>query len=733
MTDHSFMIDAEPSVRVNASRRIYRRKDLCRLVEPQAVAVIGASSNPNSFGQRTLANLHRYSGRVYAVNPRYRGDINGVRCFPSVRDLPETPDVAVLAVGVDSVPGILEECAQHGVGGALVYASGLAESGTADGTAAQQRIAAIGRASGMRIVGPNCLGLVNTRQGAGLIFIPSFAQMKLVPGPVSIVSQSGGFGYTLMQGMERGIGIGHYLSPGNSADVDVCDFIAYLADDPEVKVIVCLFEGVQDGARFLEAAELARSCGKPLIVYKAGTGEGARKAALSHTGTLVGARDAYTAAFERAGVIALDRLDGLLETANFLARSGEPRTGKGVGVLSTSGGSAVVLADKAEEHGVPLPPLANETAEKLRAILPGFGAIANPADLTAEVLRTRETFVNCLDAFAGDLSFDAVVVPFVLAGPDTTGVRAPMVAEVARDTGVPIVGVWLSEWLSAPGSEVLAADSNASLFHSSDHCFAAISHWHRWHARRRNVGADSSPRLSDRLAMKNAQAVLNALPSEAGCLDEVRSKQILAAYGIGILKEHLASTPGEAIQVAEAIGYPVALKIVSPDIAHKTEVGGVELNLCDSTTLCAGFERLTTNVKRHKPNAHIDGVLVQQMLNGGLELVLGARIDPQFGPLVAVGFGGILVEILRDTVVRLAPVGMSEAGEMLSSLRGYPLLQGYRGQPAADVVALAQAIVRFSEFVADNAALLEEVDVNPLIVSGSRCICVDALIVRRRL
>lgn len=717
---------------MNLSRSLYRHADLRRLIEPQVVAVVGASAKAGSFGQRTLANLQRYSGRVYGVNPKHAGDLNGVPCFPSVRELPEAPDCVVLAVGGEFVPSVLEECAERGSGGAIVYASGFAEVGAPEGLATQQRIGEIGRASGMRILGPNCLGLINTRIGAGLHFVPSFPEMELIPGPVSLVSQAGGFGYGLMQGMKRGIGIGHFLSAGNSADVDICDFIAYLADDPHTKVIACLFEGVTDGSRFLEAAELARERGKPVVVYKAGTSQAARKVALSHTGTMVGAREAYSAAFERAGVIALDHMDGLLETAKFLAAAGVPRTGRGVGVLATSGGAAVSMADKAEQHGVDLPQMADSTSAKLQSIVPGFGSIANPADVTAEVLRTKETFVGCLDAFAADPSFDAVVIPFTNAGPESAGARAPMVTEAARRTGAPMVAVWLTEWLSGPGSDIFDNDPNVSLFRSSDHCFEAISHWLRWHERRKRLGERvESRRLSEPSAKERARAILRDLPPNVPSVDELRSKQILAEYGIPILKEQFAVTREEAVQTADALGYPVALKIVSPDISHKTEAGGVELELFDSASVRSGFDRMMANVKRNRPEALIEGVVVQQMASRGIEMVLGARVDPQFGPLVAVGFGGTLVEILRDTVIRLAPIDLSQAMKILASLRGYPLLQRYRGGPATDLDALAQAITRFSELVADNADLLQEVDVNPLIANGSGSICVDALIVKK--
>ena len=466
-----------------------------------------------------------------------------------------------------------------------------------------------------------------------------------------------------MQGMERGLGIGHFLSPGNSADVDICDFIAYLAEDPQVRAIACMFEGVRDGERFLQAAELARDRGKPLVVYKVGSSETARQAALSHTGTLVGSK-AVLYGRVRACRRDRDRPHGrLLDTANFLARAGAPRAGKGVGVMVTSGGAAVSMADKAEQHGVRLPVLADDTSERLHAIIPGFGSIANPADLTAEVLKTKESFVGCLEAFAQDPSFDALVVLFVLAGPESTRPRAPLLCEVARRTGLPIAGVWLTEWLSGPGSEVLDGDSHASLFRSADHCFEAIAHWMRWHERtKRRAARAPTVRLSEPAAASRARALLRERPPGAPGLDEVRSKRILSGYGLRVPEERLAATAEQAVQAAEAIGFPVALKIVSPDIAHKTEAGGVALHLADAQAVRAAFDRVMAHAGRHRPGARLDGVVVQQMVGRGVEMVLGARIDPHFGPLLLVGFGGVLVELLRDTAVRLAPVQRPKPG-----------------------------------------------------------------------
>ncbi|PHQ66450.1 MAG: CoA-binding protein, partial [Sneathiella sp.] len=592
-----------------------------------------------------------------------------------------------------------------------------------------QRIVDLGRETGVRIVGPNCVGLVNTTLGAGLNFMPGFYKTKLIDGPISIISQSGGLGYTLFQGMERGAGISKYLASGNSCDVDVCDYISYLADDPGTKVIVCLLEGVKDGARFVEAAQKAYDRGKPLLVYKMGVGELSRKTAMSHTGTMVGSREAFDAAIAKTGAVAIKRLDGLLEAANFFARAGAPRSGKGVGVMATSGGAAVVTADKAEEHGVVLPPLAKTTAEKLSKIVPGFGAVANPSDLTAEVLKTKESFIGCFDAFAEDPSFDAIIVPLVFASPESSGTRTPIMCEMARRTGLPIVGIWMNDWLEGPGSEVLDADTRACIFRSTDRCFETIALWQEWH-RRRKLPKEKKiqGRLSPTSATDNAKKIIGAMKPGEKSLDETKAKQLLAEYGIAPLKEAFAATPDDAVREARAIGFPVAVKIVSPDILHKTEVGGVRLGLPDEGALRAAVEEMISAVSAKLPDARIDGVVVQEMAPDGVELVVGATIDEQFGPLIAVGLGGTMVEILQDTAVRLAPLTPADVGEMLAGLKCYPLLTGFRGSKSVNLEAVTDLIVRFSEFVSDLPDYITEVDINPVIATTERAVCVDALI-----
>src|ERR1700726_1808832 len=422
-----------------STRSLYSAADLERLINPKVVAVVGASETRGSFGERTLSNMAAFTGKVFAINPKYQ-TLLGRPCVPSLAEMPESPDCVVLCVARPMVEGMIEAAAAVKAGGVIVYASGFAETAKPDRIEAQHRLIELAHRTGARVVGPNCVGLANTRSGAGLNFMPDYADMGHRRGPIGIVSQSGALGYTVLQGMERGIGFSHYLAAGNSCDVDVCDFVSYLAEDDDTKSIICLLEGVKDGDRFFGAARKARDAGKALVVYKTGNSETSSKAAMSHTGTMVGSVVAYKTAFEDTGAIALDNLEAVLETASFFAKTTAPRGGRGVGILSTSGGAAVICADKAEAHGVPLPPLEVKTASALHEVVPDFGSVANPSDLTAEVLKTSETFGFCLDAFMNDSGFSALVIAMIFAHASSSGARAPTIAETAARTDRPLAG-----------------------------------------------------------------------------------------------------------------------------------------------------------------------------------------------------------------------------------------------------------------------------------------------------
>ncbi len=709
-----------------AGRKVYRAAELRRLVDPRSIAVVGASETPGAFGQRTLANLARFQGRVFGVNPKYR-EVGGVPCVPSLADLPEAPDCVVLCVAGALVEASLQAAIDVGAGGVIVYASGFAETGRAEAMAAQEHLAAMAQRGGVRLVGPNCVGLTNVGSGAAMNFMPDCGAMidgRL--GRVGIVSQSGALGYTVLQGMMRGVGVSHYLAAGNAADVDVADFVAGLAEDDAVGAIVCLFEGVRDGQRLLEAGRIAQAAGKPLVVYKAGNTEASGKAALSHTGTLVGSVAAYRAAFEEVGAIQTDNLEDVLELASFMAKARPPRRGRGIGIMATSGGAGVICADKAEQHGLALPPLAPQTRAALEQVVPDFGSVNNPADTTAEVLKTASTFVHCLDAFANDPGYSAVVVPLVFAHPGATGTRAPVLCEVAARSEAEIVAVWMNEWLEGPGSRVLDADPRVMLFRSPERCHRALAAWFDWHARRGEVTAPAA-RLSPAGAAVAARAVLAGAAGRA--LGEQDSKRLLAAYGIAVPAEAVVRTPDEAAVAAARIGFPVVVKVASAEILHKTEVEGIRLNLADGDAVHAAATAVLAAARRHRPQARIDGVSVQAMAPPGVELVLGLQLDRQFGPLVVVGSGGVLVELLQDVATGLAPLTPARAQAMLRGLRGHKLLAGFRGQAPRDEAAAVEAVVRFSELAADLADVIEEADVNPLIVGASGAVAADALFV----
>ena len=713
----------------SSMRPLYNAADLKRLIDPKVVAVVGASETRGSFGERTLSNMSGFSGKVFAINPKYQ-TLLGRPCVPSLAELPERPDCVVLCVARQMVESMIEAAAAAGAGGVVVYASGFAETAKPDRIEAQERLIEVAHRTGVRVVGPNCVGLANTRSGAGLNFMPDYAGMGHRRGPIGIVSQSGALGYTVLQGMERGIGFSHYLAAGNSCDVDVCDFISYLAENDDTRSIICLLEGVKDGDRFLSAARKARDAGKALIVYKTGNSETSSKAAMSHTGTMVGSVAAYQAALAEVGAIALDNLEAVLETASFFAKAGAPTRGRGVGILSTSGGAAVICADKAEAHGVPLPSLEARTASALHEVVPDFGSVANPSDLTAEVLKTSETFGFCLDAFLNDSGFSALVMPMIFAHASSSGARAPTIVEAASRTDRPLAVVWMNEWYQGPGSELLDADPKVCMFRSADRCFAALRAWFDWHEHRASHRT-SAPRRSSLSAELAARGILSSAKAGGAALSETDSKRVLDCYGIAIPREILAGDPEQAVRASREIGGPVALKIVSPDILHKTEAGGVKLGLSTPQDVSAAAADILASAKRYAPEARIDGVSVQQMVPPGIEIVLGVKNDRQFGPLVAAGLGGIMVELLGDTQVRLAPVDDQAARAMLASLRGHALLTGFRGKPGIDIDRLIDIICRLSELAHDLRDVIDQIDVNPVIASADGAIAADALIVCR--
>jgi acetyl-CoA synthetase len=702
---------------------VYRHADLVRLLNPRSVAVIGASTRAGSFGERVLTNLSRFAGRHYAVNARYER-IGELPCYPHVGALPEVPDCAVITTPREAVEAIVRDCAAAGVGGAIVFASGYAEVGKAERIAEQERLGAIARAAGMRLVGPNCIGVVNAALCAEMTFMTITPIPPPRPKAIGLISQSGALGMTLAQASIRDVPFSHVMTSGNSCDVDMADYISFLVDEPGCGAIACVFEGMADPRRLLLAAEMAWQADKPLVVFKMATGEQGAAAAMSHTGSLAGSEAAYRAAFRRTGAILVDDYESLIETAAFFAKA-PPMKARGVAVLATSGGAAIMAADRAEQYGVPLPQPDDAVRAILESHIPEFGAARNPCDVTAQVMTQPGSLQACAEALLGHDDYAALVVPAAYAI-ESVAARMPLLSELAGKYGKMTCSIWLSEWRDGPGAREAEIQPNVALFRSSKSCMAAMAAWH-WRTARRAAGPETGPRLSDAAAGAKAAALIRAAAPRP--LTEREAKAVLALYGVPVVGEALTQTAEEAASAAEALGLPVVLKAESPDLPHKTEAGVIRLNLRTADEVRAAFGEIMARAEATVPRPHVNGILVQPMVQPGIEMVVGARVDPLFGPLVVVGLGGILVELLKDTALAQAPVCLSQAHALLDGLKGGRLLDGFRNLPSVDRGRLAEIICRVSECAADQAGIVAELDVNPLICTGARIVAVDALIV----
>ncbi|UPK29956.1 acetate--CoA ligase family protein [Bradyrhizobium sp. 195] len=718
-------VDQAPASRLPS--QLYRHPDLRRLLAPGSIAVYGATTRPGSFGERTVRNLLSFNGEVFPVNQKYE-EVLGRKCYPSLKALPKSPDCVVIVAGRESVESMVEDAIEAKAGGILIYASGYSETGKADRIAQQDKLAKLARLSGIPIIGPNCIGIYNLTLGMATTFNPTdLPKREEKAAGIGLITQSGALGISLLQGVKTGFSFSHVLTSGNSCDVDAADYIAYLAEDPDCKVIACLFEGMSDPRRIFDAASVAWDHGKPVVMYKIATGEEGAHAAVSHTGSLAGSNAAYMAMFERAGIVVVHDFEALIETAALFAKAGRMR-GAGVAVVSSSGGASIICADKAEKFDVPLPQPNAETTAILKMHIPEFGSARNPCDVTAQVLSDPKSLPACCEALITDEEFGALVLPHLVAS-ESSAERIKILAELGRKHGKLMCLAWMTAWSDGPGSLQAELEPHVALFRSVDRCFAAISAWQK---REKRLAAGQS--LRSRTAPVDAGERSRKLISKATAdvLTERESKELLQAYGIRVTQERLASSAADAEVIATELGFPVAMKLESPDVPHKTQAGVIRLNIRDREQARVAFDSIMVNAARVEPAPRINGVLVQQMIPPGAEMMIGVRVDPLFGPLVLVGLGGVMVELVKDTALQLAPVSRDEALNLLSSLKGQRLLDGFRGGAAVDREALADTIVRVSELAADLTDEISEIDVNPLICHGTSIIAVDALVVRRK-
>jgi acetate---CoA ligase (ADP-forming) len=713
-------------------------RSLDRMLTPRSVAVIGASPNP-SFVSSILKNLlrHGYAGSVVAVNPRHTA-ILGAPCYPSLADVPHPVDLVVIGVAHRLVPGILEQCERRGAGAVEIVSSGFAEVSDAEGERRQAELAAWAARTGIVVGGPNCLGLMNAR--IGMMALPMVVE-RLIPGRVGLVLQSGMMVPSVIAPLlARRIGLTVAVSTGNEADLEAADYIRYLVEDDATGVIGCFTEQIKTPERFVAACELAAARRKPVVMLKIGRSEAGRRAARAHTGSLVGADGVVDAVLRKLGVTRVRSVDELLEMLAVFHAPKLPR-GSRLAAVSVSGGAVGLLGDLAPDCGVSFPPLPEATLVRLRQALPEYGNVGNPLDITGQGVFEISILEGALDALAQSDVVDVVLWArsFPACLDRQTPIGQALERAVAKYPELQFLVMALSGGhcyptpnADLPMVEPILALDGVPFLQGSEYgllAAAALVRYAAFQRARAEAPAASRPRRAPAAAAERARALIEAAGGRP--LTERQAKAVLALYGIRVTRERLATTPDEAVDAAGALGYPVALKVESPDILHKTEAGGLALDVRDGAGVREAFGRVLANARRHTPGADIRGVLVQEMVPAGREVLVGMSRDPQFGPIVACGLGGVLVETLRDVQLLPPPLTEPEVRATLARLRGYPVLLGTRGAGAADLDALVDVLLRFADLVGDLGDLVREIDVNPLVVyqSGAGACAVDCVIV----
>ena len=695
-------------------------RDLTPLLSPRSVAIVGATPDARRVGGRPLSFLRKFGfpGAIYPVNPKYE-EIGGLRCYGSVEELPEPPDMAIIAVPASSVIETMRACQNVGIPSFTIYTSGFAEMG-GDGVKLEAELKVLAEAAGSLVCGPNCQGVANLHDRMVANFSSTLSRDDITAGPVGFVSQSGLFaGVVAAECHRRGLGLGYLNSTGNESIVDFADMVAHMAMDPRIKVVAGYMEGIRDGSKLREALEIARENETPVIALKVGRSEKSAQAAASHTGSMAGNYQVYKAAFRQWGIIEADDITELFDLIELFSLSLPRSKGPRVGILTNSGGIGVYCADKVDELGLELPTLDLKTTERIREKLPSFGSAQNPVDFTLQALNDAAAIGWHFECILDDPNVDVVLAFF---GVQMLNVDAlcKEIIKANKFNDKPIVVGWMLGDPSVPGR---LRPEGIPCFEDPLRALKAIQAL----VARQVTGHEKPPaygRVDTAVAM-----VADAVQNGKYQLGEEASKQILKMLGIRVTRGCVAVDPQEAVTAAEDVGYPVVLKVESPDIGHKSEAGGLRLGLETSTDVISAFEDIKNSVSSFDSTAVIDGIGVYEMVTDAVELIAGVKRDPVFGAVVLVGSGGVLVEMLEDAVVRIAPVTKSDAYDMIAELKVFPLLEGARGHSKSDIDAVADVLVRLSDFSLATD-LVSEVDINPLMVlpKGEGACAADSLI-----
>jgi acyl-CoA synthetase (NDP forming) len=691
-----------------------RFASLTPLFAPRSVAVLGASSDPTRISGRPIAYMKAqgFQGGLYPINPN-RTEVQGLKAYPSVADLPETPDVAIVAVAAEIAENSITELAERGVKAVVMFTAGFAEMDEA-GEAAQNRMVAVARKHGMRILGPNCLGVFDARTAYYATFSSSFDSGWPVPGRIGIASQSGAYGthlYTLAR--NRGIGASLCIMTGNEADVTVGECIGWLAENPEVDVIAVYAEGIREAPGLIAAFEAARAAKKPIIMQKVGRSELGSKAAKSHTASIAGDDAVTEAVMAEFGVVRARNSEEMLDIAHTATRKIYPARNT-LGVITVSGGAGVLISDTAEAVGLPMPEMPAETQKVLRDLVP-FCAPRNPVDATAQVSNTVALIHTFTEALVKNGGYSSVLGFFSMTASSR---RWPGIREQLNKVREEYPGRLYALSVIVPPERRAELEEDGWVVHEDPtRAVTAIAAMGRFGAAFNAASVTAPPSVP-------TVTLPATTPSEA------EAKRLLAGAGIQSAPEQACNSADEALAAAERFGFPVVMKILSPDILHKSEIGGVLLNVADAAAVRDGHGLLLSRAKQAAPGARIEGVLVAKQMQGGVECILGIHRDPVFGPIAMFGLGGIFVEVMKDVVFRRCPFGEDVAEQMIRSIKGAPLLLGARGRPKADVKALAQTLARLSAFAAAAGPRLQSIDLNPVFAmpEGQGAFAADAVI-----
>ena len=707
------------------------QKELHPFFYPDSIAIIGASSNmlkPSGL-PLTLLDLFEYAGKVYPINPKHE-KVGTLKSYPSILDVPGPVDLAIIGIPASATMKALHQCAEKGVKAAVIFTSGFAEVDES-GRAVQEEMSRLAADSGMRILGPNCLGVVNYYTGSAATFMFHDKPKDLYyPEALSYITQSGGLGAIIFQMiLKNSVGFNYFVSTGNEADISFAQTLSYLVGREEVKLIGGYIEGLpQEGRLFMHACHEALEKGKLVTFQKVGRTEIGAAAASSHTGALVGEDRVYDGVFKQFGAVRADDVEEM-NALVLLHAAGRIPKGKNIGIITISGGGGVVVADKCPDYGLEVVSLTENTEQQLREFFPSYGAVANPVDLTSAFFVEGDLFQRTISTVMEDPAVDMGVFFYNLQMAQSDSVDK--IIDVYYKVDKPLV---IFTWptgldFAVEGKEKMIRAGVPVIEHVPSGLWA-LSQLADWGRRAKKVAP--FPVIQPGAEQRQARELIARSTAEGRrTLTESRAKRILDLYGIPVTRERLARSEEDAAAAAEELGYPLALKIESPDILHKTEAGGVFLGLSDADAVEEGYSQIIKRAKEYNPRARLDGVLVQEMLPPGLEVILGLKKDPIFGQTVLFGLGGVFVELLKDVSVRTAPLREEDARDMLEEIEGRALLEGVRGQPPRDQEALVSIMMKLSRLAVELGEEIAELDINPLILypRGEGAVAADALII----